>query len=109
MALKEVMCDCTASCSAGYSDFEEEGCLNDCSLLNVSNDGFILFVLPEADVEGIPARDDLKNFQLKVFGLSIFTVTRVRLYCGGYPALDGNYEITSCCSPTPTLNLRISI
>src|SRR5271168_4122995 len=71
IALKESMCGCTASCSAGYSDFEEEGCLNECSRLKVSKEGFIFDVgCREGDVEGmLPFSSRRKNFS-KSFGRS---------------------------------------
>src|SRR5271154_2253221 len=73
IALKESMCGCTASCSAGYSDLDDEGCLNECSRLNVSKEGFILDVgCREGDVDGmLPFSSRRKNFSKKF--RSIFT------------------------------------
>jgi hypothetical protein len=58
----------TASCKAGYSDFEEEGYLNECSRLNISKEGFILDVgCREGDVKGmLPFSSRRKNFSKKV-------------------------------------------
>jgi hypothetical protein len=74
MALKESMWGCTASCSAGYSDFEEEGCLNECSRLNVSKEGGILDVgCREAAVEGIlPFSSRRQKFLTKVLSIDLY-------------------------------------
>ena len=45
------MWGCTAACKAGYSDFVEEGCWKEYSLMRVSNEGFCFEVGGPAGLE----------------------------------------------------------